>query len=78
LLALARDTLGEPWAASRARDNKASLVGQLERAFASPDNRAGQKPEHTEKLKNWLPAGMAFGPIPTPKPAKAKKSKKAA
>lgn len=78
LLALARETLGEPWAQSRARDNKASLVGQLERAFASPDNRAGQKPEQMEKLKNWLPTGMAFGPMPTPKPAKAKKAKKAA
>ncbi len=46
LLALARDTLGEPWAQSRARDNKASLVGQLERAFAvsrqaGPDTGAG-------------------------------------
>jgi ParB family chromosome partitioning protein len=77
LLALARETLGEPWAQSRARDNKASLVGQLDRAFASPD-RPGQTPEQAENLKNWLPAGMAFGTIPTPKPAKGKKTKKAA
>jgi ParB family chromosome partitioning protein len=78
LLAIARETLGEPWAQSRARDNKASLVGQLERAFAAPDNRPGQTPEHAEKLKTWLPAGMAFGTVPTPKPAKGKKAKKAA
>lgn len=77
LLALARETLGEPWAQSRARDNKASLVGQLERAFASPD-RPGQTLDQAEKLKHWLPTGMAFGPVPTPKPAKGKKSRKAA
>ena len=80
LLAIARDTLGEPWAQSRVRDNKASLVGQLERAFASPD-RPGQTPEQAEKLKTWLPAGMAFGPASTSKPAgraKRKKSRKAA
>jgi ParB family chromosome partitioning protein len=77
LLALARETLGEPWAQSRARDKKASLVAQLDRAFAAPDNRAGQKPEQTEKLKTWLPAGMAFT-VPTVKPAKGKKNRKAA
>lgn len=77
LLAIARETLGEPWAQSRARDNKASLVGQLERAFASPE-RPGQSSEQAEKLKNWLPAGMAFGPAPTPKAAKGKKTRKAA
>ncbi|MFL5241536.1 MAG: ParB/RepB/Spo0J family partition protein [Gemmataceae bacterium] len=77
LLALARETLGEPWAGSRARDNKASLVAQLERAFASPD-RPGQTPEQAQKLKNWLPAGMAFDPVATPKLTKGKKSRKAA
>jgi hypothetical protein len=77
LLAITRDTLGEPWAQSRARDNKASLVGQLERAFGSPD-RPGQTPQQAEKLKNWLPAGMDFGPVPMPKPAKGRKSRKAA
>ena len=77
LHSIARETLGEPWAQSRARDNKASLVGQMERAFASPD-RPGGTPEQTEMLKNWLPAGMAFGPVSTPKPAKGKKARKAA
>jgi ParB family chromosome partitioning protein len=77
LLVIARETLGEPWAQSRARDNKASLVGQLERAFADP-GRPGQTPEQAERLKNWLPAGMAFGPVPASKQAKGKKARKAA
>jgi ParB family chromosome partitioning protein len=76
LLALARETLGEYWAQSRSKDKKASLVAQLERAFANPD-RPGQSPEHAAKLKTWLPAGMVFT-APTPKPAKGKKKRKAA
>jgi ParB family chromosome partitioning protein len=77
LLAVARETLGEPWAQSRARDKKTSLAAQLDRAFATPD-RPGQTPEQAEKLKNWLPAGMAFSTVPTPKPAKSGKARKAA
>ncbi|HVX13336.1 MAG TPA: ParB N-terminal domain-containing protein [Pirellulales bacterium] len=77
LLAIARETLGEPWAQSRARDSKASLVGQMERAFADP-GRPGQTPEQAERLKSWLPAGMAFGSLPTPKQGKGKKTRKAA
>ncbi len=77
LLAIARETLGEPWAQSRARDSKASLVGQMERAFADP-GRPGQTPEQAERLKNWLPAGMAFGSLPAPKQGKGKKTRKAA
>jgi ParB family chromosome partitioning protein len=77
LLALARDTLGEAWAQSRASDKKSSLVDQLDRAFADPAKH-GRTPEQVEKLKSWLPTGMAFGTVPTPKPAKSKKSKKAA
>jgi ParB family transcriptional regulator, chromosome partitioning protein len=60
LLALGRDTLGESWAQSRAGDKKASLVEQLDRAFADPAKH-GRTPEQVEKLKNWLPAGMALG-----------------
>ena len=77
LLAVARDTLGETWAQSRAADKKAKLVEQLDRAFADPA-KYGKMPEQFEKLKTWLPAGMAFGPIPTPKPVKSKKARKAA
>lgn len=77
LLAVARETLGEPWAQSRARDKKTSLAAQLDRAFATPD-RPGQTPEQAEKLKSWLPAGMGFGTVATTKPAKARKGKQAA
>lgn len=77
LLALARDTLGEQWAQSRASDKKASLVEQLDRAFADPA-KYGRTPEQAEKLKSWLPAGMGFGTAPTPKAAKTKKARKAA
>ncbi len=34
--------------------------------------------EQIERVKNWLPEGMAFRELPEPKPAKAKKGKKAA
>jgi ParB family chromosome partitioning protein len=77
LLALARDTLGESWAGSRANDKKASLVDQLDRVFADPA-KYGRTPEQLEKLKTWLPTGMSFGTIPQPKPAKGKRTKKAA
>ena len=77
LLALARDTLGETWAGSRTGDKKASLVDQLDRAFADPA-KSGRTPEQVEKLKNWLPAGMALSFHLAAKPAKAKKASKAA
>lgn len=77
LLVVVRETLGEPWAQSRARDKKTSLAAQLDRAFAAPD-RPGQTPKQAESLKSWLPAGMAFGTVPTPKQAKGKKARKAA
>ena len=38
----------------------------------------GRTPEQVDKLKSWLPTGMAFGTIPTPNPAKVKKTRKAA
>jgi ParB family chromosome partitioning protein len=59
LLAIGREVLGETWAHSRAGDKKASLVGQLHRAFATPE-KPGRAPEQAEKLKRWLPAGMSF------------------
>ncbi|HWY87046.1 MAG TPA: hypothetical protein VNX28_09995, partial [Gemmataceae bacterium] len=77
LLALARDTLGEAWAQSRASDKKAVLVDQLDRAFAHPAEN-GRTAEQAEKLKCWLPAGMAFGIASTTTPVKAKKARKAA
>ena len=77
LLALARETLGEAWAESRAGDKKASLVEQLDRAFSDPDKH-GRTPEQVEKLKSWLPAGMGFGIAQAPARAKSKKARKAA
>jgi ParB family chromosome partitioning protein len=77
LLGVSREVLGEPWAQSRFSDKKALLVGQLDRAFSDPE-KSGRTPDQIEKLKRWLPAGMAFSTVPTPKPAKARKAKKAA
>ncbi len=74
LLALARETLGESWAQARRSDKKASLVEQIDRAFADPA-KYGRTPEQIEKLKTWLPAGMAFGGA-SPEAAKAKKPRK--
>ncbi len=77
LLALGRDTLGEQWAQARASDKKAELVEQLDRAFADPA-KYGRTPAQVEKLKSWLPAGMAFAVAAAPQPAKARKARKAA
>lgn len=76
LLAIGREVLGEPWSQSRAGEKKASLVSQLHRAFADPE-KSGRTPKQIEKLKHWLPTCMAFA-VETPKPAKAKKARKAA
>jgi len=77
LLAIARDTLGDQWAQARSRDKKASLVEQMDRAFAEPAKQ-GRTPEQVGKLKCWLPAGMSFAIARTPTLSKAKKAKKAA
>ena len=77
LLTLGRDTLGEAWAQSRVSDKKAALVEQLDRAFSDPD-RYGRTPEQVEKLKTWLPAGMALSVGTTSKAVKGRKAKKAA
>lgn len=76
LLAVGREVLGEAWSQSRSAEKKAALVSQLHRAFADPD-KSGRTPEQIEKLKSWLPAYMTFA-VETPKPAKAKKARKAA
>jgi ParB family transcriptional regulator, chromosome partitioning protein len=76
LLSIARETLGEAWAQSRWKDAKASLVDQLDRAFGDPGK--GRAREQAERLKRWLPAGMAFAIPAEPKAARAKKARKAA
>jgi len=77
LLGISREVLGEAWSQSRAGEKKASLVDQLDRAFSDPEKH-GRTPDQVEKLKSWLPTGMAFGIAECPKPAKAKKARKAA
>ena len=77
LLALARDTLGETWAQARWNVKKASLVDQLDRAFADPA-KYGRTAEQVDKLKSWLPAGMAMSVSTVAKPTKARKVKQAA
>jgi ParB family chromosome partitioning protein len=77
LLAIARDTLGEAWVKPRASDKKALLVDQLDRAFADPAKQS-HTAEQAEKLKSWLPTGMALSIHLHSKPAKAKKAAKAA
>ncbi len=59
LLALGRELLGEQWSQARSRDKKGELADALERAFAQPETIACT-PQQREKLKKWLPEGMAF------------------
>jgi ParB family chromosome partitioning protein len=77
LLAISREVLGQTWALSSSNEKKSLLVAQLDRAFSDPE-KASSDPEQVERLKGWLPAGMSFGTVPTPKPAKGKKARKAA
>jgi hypothetical protein len=77
LLAIARDTLGEAWAQPFSKAKKAELVEALGRAF-SDQELPGRPREQAERLKSWLPAGMAFDAAYASKPAKAKKARKAA
>jgi ParB family chromosome partitioning protein len=76
LLAIGREVLGNTWAQASSNQKKSLLVDQLDRAFADAGN-PDRPAEQAERLKNWLPAGMAFGAAP-PKPAKTKKVRKAA
>lgn len=76
LLAIRTEVLGSAWGKAYQDDKKGTLVEQLHRAFADPD-ASGRRPEQVEKLKSWLPACMTFT-VNLPKPAKAKKARKAA
>jgi len=64
LLSLGRELFGDQWAQARSRDKKGELAAELERAFAHPDNVACS-PQQREKLRCWLPEGMAFGTVGT-------------
>ena len=59
LLSLGRELLGDQWAQARSRDKKGELADALERAFADPQKIACT-PEQRDRLKHWLPEGMAF------------------
>ncbi len=76
LLALARETLGDAWVSGFTKAKKIELVEALGRVFADPDT--GRTKEQAEKLKHWLPAGMALTLAPAAKPARAKKAREAA
>lgn len=77
LLGISREVLGEAWSQSRASEKKATLIDQLDRAFSDPEKH-GRTPDQVERLKGWLPTGMAFGIAESLKPAKARKARKAA
>ncbi len=77
LLALGRDTLGEPWAQSRANDKKALLVEQLDRAFADPAKH-GQHAGAGGEAEKLAARRHGLRRCPDAKPAKAKKARKAA
>ena len=77
LLAIGREVFGEGWLQSHSSEKKALLVDQLDRAFFDPD-KSGRTPAQIEKLKSWLPAGMAFDLVTPTKPTKSKKAGKAA
>ena len=76
LLLIARDIFGEAWAQPFAKEKKAALVEALARAFSDPE-QPGRTKQQVEKLRTWLPAGMAFS-IAKPTPSKGKKARKAA
>jgi ParB family chromosome partitioning protein len=77
LLATGGEVFDQLWLKSHATEKKASLAELLNRAFSDPE-RSGRPAEQVEKLKTWLPAGMAFSINTQPKRTKSKKAKKAA
>lgn len=68
---------GETWARTNASQKKGDIAAELNKTFSEPE-RPGMTPEQTERVRNWLPDGMAFMPKPELKPAKGKKARKAA
>lgn len=78
LLEIGQELFQGNWSALRKNTKKSVLVSELDKAFTKPDSDR-LTAEQIDRLKNWLPAGMAFtAPAPTEKPAKVKKGKKAA
>ncbi len=78
LLILGRELFGDPWVHSRRSEKKGKLVDELHKAFSNPERHPGQ-PEELQKLKQWLPAGMAFQATAVPtRPARRQKRTQAA
>jgi ParB family chromosome partitioning protein len=77
LLAIGEEILGKEWAVRCGGFKKGKLAEVLDAAFSSPAEH-GETPEQIEKLKSWLPSGMAFEVTLEPRPVKAKKTKTAA
>lgn len=58
-LACAEEVIGAEWAKQHANQKKEDVVLPLDAAFVKPDS-AQFTPEQQERLKTWLPNGMAF------------------
>lgn len=84
LLEIGRELIGgergDQWAKANAKEKKGDIADELHRHFAAGDGEASTTatPEQIERLRNWLPEGMAFPSLPEPTPAKAKGRRKAA
>jgi ParB family chromosome partitioning protein len=59
VLAIGQEVLSEEWAKQHASKKKDEAVAPLDAAFANPD-QPQFTPEQQERLKMWLPKGMAF------------------
>lgn len=68
---------GRQWATTNANKKRGDIAGELHRVINEGDTSA-MTAEQAERVKNWLPKGMAFREGPDPAPAKARKGKKAA
>lgn len=63
LLAIGADVLGPHWAYQCGSHKKGELVQLLDRAFREPE-QPGRGAAIVSALKEWLPPGMAFLPMP--------------
>ena len=74
MLSIARDTLGETWAKSHAKDKKKELAQSMADAFAAGDDLpAGLTREGRAAALAWVPPGFApaVGPSPAQKDSSA-------
>ncbi len=59
MLAIGQEVLSEEWAKQHTNKKKDEAVTPLDAAFANPDQPQFTA-EQQERLKTWLPKGMAF------------------